>query len=127
MNKKILIVEDSSTMRRIVTKALIELGVNENGIIAAVDGVDGLKKMDASNGFDLILTDWNMPNMDGLELVNNLRKMPKSDSTPIVMITTEDCKDDVLLALKSGVNNYIVKPFNLETLTRKLEPILSRV
>lgn len=127
MKKKVLVVDDSSTMRRIITNALIDLGVESNLITQAVDGSDALGKMKTADNFDLILTDWNMPKMDGLTLVHNLRKLPKSENTPIVMITTEGCKEEVVAALKSGVNNYIVKPFNSETLKSKLLPILRKV
>jgi len=124
---RILVVDDSSTMRRIISKALIELGVNADQITQAVDGLDALGKMKTANKFDLILTDWNMPKMDGLSLVNNLRLIPKSKKTPIVMITTEGSKKEVIEALKSGVNNYLVKPFTLDTLKIKLLPILNKV
>jgi len=127
MRKKVLVVDDSSTMRRIIVNALIDLGIDSNFITQAVDGSDAIGKMKSSDNFDLILTDWNMPKMNGLTLVKNLRKIPKSEHTPIVMITTEGCKDEVVAALKSGVNNYIVKPFNSETLKTKLLPILNKV
>jgi len=125
MDKRILIVDDSSTMRRIISKSLIELGVNPDFITQAADGFEALEKLKIANSFDLILTDWNMPNMDGLALVHNLRKIPESAKTPIVMITTEGNKKDVIEALKSGVNNYIVKPFTADSLKVKLLPVLS--
>ena len=123
---KILVVDDSSTIRRIITKALIELDVQENNITQAVDGLDALGKIRSTNHYDLILTDWNMPKMDGLALVHTLRSIPKSKQIPIVMITTEGSKKEVIEALKSGVNNYIVKPFTLEDLTIKLLPIIAK-
>jgi len=126
MNKKVLVVDDSSTMRKIIKNVLIELGIYDEFITEAVDGVDALGKV-KSNNFDLILTDWNMPKMNGLTLVQNLRQLPKSEHTPIVMITTEGCREEVVAALKSGVNNYIVKPFNAEVLRNKLEPMLNKV
>jgi len=125
MDKKILVVDDSSTMRRIISKSLIELGVNPDFITPAADGFEALEKLKAAVSFDLILTDWNMPNMDGLTLVHSLRKIPESAKTPIVMITTEGNKKDVIEALKSGVNNYIVKPFTADSLKVKLLPVLS--
>ena len=125
MDKRILIVDDSSTMRRIISKSLIELGVNPDFITQASDGFEALEKLKIANSFDLILTDWNMPNMDGLALVHSLRKIPASAKTPIVMITTEGNKKDVIEALKSGVNNYIVKPFTADSLKVKLLPVLS--
>jgi len=126
-NKKVLVVDDSSTMRRIIAKALLDLGINDDNIIQAVDGLDALGKLKSSQTFDLILTDWNMPKMDGLALVHNLKSIPKSKNIPIVMITTEGSKGEVIEALKSGVNNYIVKPFNVETLKTKLLPILKKL
>ena len=125
MGTRILVVDDSSTMRRIISKSLIELSIDPEDITHAVDGLDALEKLKLANSFDLILTDWNMPEMNGLELVNKLRKIPESARTPIVMITTEGNKKDVIEALKSGVNNYILKPFTSETLKVKLLPVLS--
>lgn len=124
MNKRILVVDDSATMRKIITNVLKELGIHPDLIIEAEDGVDAIGKV-KTNNFDLILTDWNMPKMDGLNLVQNLRKLPKSKDIPIIMITTEGAKTEVIAALKSGVNNYIVKPFNAETLKTKLQPFLA--
>jgi two-component system chemotaxis response regulator CheY len=126
MNKKVLVVDDSSTMRKIIKNVLIELGIDTEHITEAADGVDALGKV-KTNNFDLILTDWNMPKMNGLLLVQNVRQLPKSEHTPIVMITTEGCKEEVIAALKSGVNNYIVKPFNAEVLRTKLVPMLEKI
>jgi two-component system chemotaxis response regulator CheY len=126
MNKKILVVDDSSTMRKIIKSVLIDLGIAAEFITEAADGLDALGKV-KSNSFDLILTDWNMPKMNGLTLVQNVRKLPKSVHTPIIMITTEGCREEVVAALKSGVNNYIVKPFNAEVLKSKLAPILNKI
>ena len=126
-NINVLVVDDSSTMRRIVAKALMDLGLSEDHITQAVDGVDALEKLKAKKKFDLVLTDWNMPKMDGLALVNNIKLIPESQDIPIVMITTEGSKKEVIEALKSGVNNYLVKPFNLETLKIKLFPILKKI
>ena len=126
-NIKILVVDDSSTMRKIITRTLIDIGIGKDFIVQAVDGLDAIGKMKTADTFDLVLTDWNMPKMDGLTLVQNLRSIPKSKNTPIVMITTEGSKKEVISALKSGVNNYIVKPFTSETLKAKLVPILSKI
>ena len=126
-NIKILVVDDSSIMRKIITRTLIDIGIGKDFIVQAVDGLDAIGKMKTADTFDLVLTDWNMPKMDGLTLVQNLRSIPKSKNTPIVMITTEGSKKEVISALKSGVNNYIVKPFTSETLKAKLVPILSKI
>ncbi len=119
---KILIVDDSSTMRRIIGNVVQQLGVAKDDFDEAEDGVvawDLLQK----NKYDVILTDWNMPNMNGLELVQHIREDGSAHKdTPTVMITTEGGKSEVIIALKAGVNNYIVKPFNAVTLKEKLDP-----
>lgn len=120
-----MVVDDSSTMRRIIINVLVQLGVPRENIGDAEDGIDALGQL-KSNYYDLILTDWNMPKMDGLHLVQNLRHLPKYKTTPILMITTEGGKSEVIEALKSGINNYIVKPFSPETLKAKIEPILKK-
>ena len=121
-----MVVDDSSTMRRIIINVLLQLGIPAENIGDAKDGIDALGKL-KSTTYDLILTDWNMPKMDGLHLVKNLRHLPKYKDTPIMMITTEGGKSEVIEALKSGINNYIVKPFNAETLKAKLEPLLKKM
>ncbi len=123
MNIKVMIVDDSSTMRRIISSVVKQIGIDEDYIGLAVDGMDALGQL-KSTKYDLVLTDWNMPKMNGLQLVKNLRTLPKYANTPILMITTEGGKSEVVTALKSGVNNYIVKPFSAETLKAKLEPLL---
>ena len=121
-----MVVDDSSTMRRIIISVLMQMGIPDDNIGDAKDGMDALGKL-KSTKYDLILTDWNMPKMDGLNLVKNLRHLPRYKTTPIMMITTEGGKDEVIQALKSGINNYIVKPFNAETLRLKLEPIIKKL
>lgn len=119
---RILVVDDSTTMRRIIGNVLTQIGISSEDYDDAKDGVEALK-LTNKNTYDLILTDWNMPNMDGLTFVKKLRE-PSSlyVNTPIVMITTEGGKSEVITALKAGVNNYIVKPFNAPTLKEKLSP-----
>lgn len=117
----ILVVDDSSTMRRIVANALNNIGYSN--ITLAEDGSEALKKI-KSTKFDAIMTDWNMPKMDGLSLVREVRKMDTYKEVPIVMITTEGGKREVITAIKEGVNNYIVKPFTVKTLKEKLEDII---
>ena len=118
---KFLVVDDSSTMRRIVSNTINNIGYKD--VVLAEDGTDAIKKI-KSNDFDVIMTDWNMPNMNGLELVQNVRAMEKHKDTPIIMITTEGGREQVLSALRNGVNNYIVKPFNAKTLEEKLKDII---
>ena len=126
MNIKVMVVDDSSTMRKIIINVLQQIGIDGDNIGSAVDGIDALGKL-KSTEYDLVLTDWNMPKMNGLSLVKNLRHLPKYKTTPILMITTEGGREEVIQALKSGINNYIVKPFNAETLKQKLEPILKKM
>jgi len=121
-DKKILFVEDSPTMRRIIENSLKKLGIKE--ITDAENGVDALEKIQKQE-FDLMLTDWNMPEMNGKELVEHVRKMEKYKNLPILMITTRGMQEDVVTAIKSGVNGYIVKPFTPEILKKKMVEIFS--
>jgi two-component system chemotaxis response regulator CheY len=119
---KILIVDDSSIMRRIIGNVVQQLGVQKGDFDEAKDGVVAWKLLQEKQ-YDVILTDWNMPNMNGLELVKKIRGEGSTHrGTPTVMITTEGGKSEVITALKAGVNNYTVKPFNTPTLKEKLDP-----
>ena len=122
---KILIVDDSSTMRRIIGNVVQQLGFKKEDFDEAEDGVKAWKLLGESK-YDVILTDWNMPNMNGLELVKKTRGEGEHMKTPIIMITTEGGKGEVITALKAGVNNYIVKPFNAEILKEKLDGVLKK-
>jgi two-component system, chemotaxis family, chemotaxis protein CheY len=115
----ILVVDDSSTMRRIVVNTIKRLEI-EN-VFEAEDGLKGLEIFN-NNKIDVILTDWNMPIMNGLEFVIAIRKI--NPDIPIIMITTEGGKTQIITALKAGVNNYIIKPFTPQILKSKLESIL---
>jgi two-component system chemotaxis response regulator CheY len=117
---KVLVVDDSSTMRRIIANVLKEAG--DYDAIEACDGVDALVKLNEHADIQLILTDWNMPNMNGLDFLTKVRETDKA--VPIVMITTEAEKSNVLVAIKAGANNYIVKPFTPDTLKEKIGPFL---
>ncbi len=119
---RILIVDDSSTMRRIIGNVVQQLGVAKEDFDEAEDGVVAWKLFQEKNNYDVVLTDWNMPNMNGLELVKHIRTADKV--IPIVMITTEGGKGEVITALKAGVNNYIVKPFSAEILKEKLDGLV---
>ncbi|MDJ0836260.1 MAG: response regulator [Acidobacteriota bacterium] len=114
-----LVVDDSSTMRRIISNTLKKIGYSN--ITEAEDGKDALSKLDGS--INIVITDWNMPNMDGLEFVKQVRSGPYK-AVPILMVTTNAAKDDVIQALKAGVNNYVVKPMTPETLEEKVNAIL---
>jgi two-component system chemotaxis response regulator CheY len=114
---KFLIVDDSSTMRRIIKNSLKRIGFED-----LIEAGNGKEALEIYNEADLILTDWNMPEMDGLEFVKRVRAENKA--IPILMVTTNAAKDDIVEALKNGVNNYIVKPFTPETLKEKVESVL---
>lgn len=118
---KIMVVDDSSTMRRIVVNTLKKIGYSD--IMEAGDGKEALAKIDEAGGVDLVCTDWNMPVMDGLTFVQNLRSGPYK-SVPILMVTTMAAKEDVVQALKAGVNNYVVKPMAPETLQEKIQSMV---
>jgi two-component system chemotaxis response regulator CheY len=118
---KCLVVDDSATMRRIVVNALKSIGY-EN-VVEAGDGSDALAKCDAS--IELVITDWNMPVMGGLEFVKGLRAMPQHAKTPILMVTTRSVKEDILQAVEAGVSSYILKPFTPQVLKEKIDQILS--
>lgn len=117
---KILIVDDMSTMRRVIKSILGQLGYTN--LEEAENGKEALSKL-SHEQYDFVMTDWNMPEMDGLELVKAIRQDPKLKDLPVLMVTAEAKKENVLEALKSGVNNYIVKPFTAETLKEKIEKI----
>ncbi len=120
---RILIVDDSSTMRRIIGNVVMQLGFSKDDFSEAEDGVKAWKLLSESK-YDIILTDWNMPNMNGLDLVKKVRAGGSHMKVPIIMITTEGGKSEVITALKAGVNNYIVKPFNAQVLKEKLDGVL---
>lgn len=118
---KILAVDDSPTMRRIIVNTLKRAGFND--ISEATDGKDALAKMKVDN-YGLVITDWNMPEMDGLTLVTQIRSTAELHDMPVLMVTTRSVKDDIIEAMKAGVNNYIVKPFTPETLGEKIQQVL---
>ncbi|NWF52357.1 MAG: chemotaxis response regulator CheY [Nitrospirae bacterium] len=121
---KILVVDDFPTMRRIVKNILKQLGF-EN-IEEAEDGAQAYSKL-KSGSFGFVVSDWNMPNMDGLSFLKAVRSDPQLKETPFLMVTAEAEKDKVIEAIKSGVNNYIVKPFTAETLKEKMEKIFEKI
>jgi two-component system chemotaxis response regulator CheY len=121
---KILVVDDSSTMRRIIVNTLGRLGYKD--VVQAADGVEAWEALQANPDIGVVITDWNMPNMNGLELVKKIRAQDKYKAMPIIMVTTEGGKKEVIIALKAGVNNYIVKPFTPQVLKEKLEGVLGK-
>ncbi len=118
---KCLVVDDSATMRRIVVNALKSIGYDN--VVEAGDGSEALTKCDAS--IELIITDWNMPVMGGLEFVKALRATPQHPKTPILMVTTRSVKEDIMQAVEAGVSSYILKPFTPQVLKDKIDQILS--
>jgi two-component system chemotaxis response regulator CheY len=121
---KVLLVDDSRTMRNIQKKVLGALGPVE--FSEAGDGVEALSVIAATpSGFDLVLVDWNMPNMDGHTLVQKIRE--KDKKTPLIMVTTEAEKTRVIDAIKAGVNNYVVKPFTPEALLERVNQTLAKM
>lgn len=117
---KALVVDDSGVMRKIIARGLNSLWVKD--IVEAGDGVEALEAFDDGTGFDLILTDWNMPRMNGLEFVQAIRAA--GHTVPIIMVTTETEKEQVVKAIQAGVNDYLVKPFDQDMLTLKLERVV---
>lgn len=118
---KILLVDDSRTIRNIQKNVLKQLGHTD--IIEAEDGAIALKAYGETPP-DLMLVDWNMPNMDGITLIRKIRETDKQ--TPIIMCTTEAEKGRILEAIKAGVNNYIVKPFTVESLGEKISQTMTK-
>jgi len=117
---KILVVDDFATMRRIVKGVLKQLGFMN--IIEAEDGTTALEELKKEK-VGLIVSDWNMPNMTGLDLLKAVREDGGLKSIPFLMVTVEDQKENVVEAVKAGVNNYIVKPFTPETFNEKLKKV----
>jgi len=122
---KFLIVDDSVTMRRIVANSLKNLGYTD--WIEAQDGREALDKLAAAGDVDFVITDWNMPELSGLELVKAIRGSAQFASLPILMVTTRGIKEDIIEALNAKVNNYIVKPFTPQVLKEKIDQILEAV
>ena len=123
---KILVVDDFSTMRRIVRNLLVELGFTNTLIQEAEDGNAALAML-RSQSFDLVVTDWNMPNMTGIDLLRAIRADAALKAMPVLMVTAENNRDQIIAAAQSGVNGYVVKPFTAVTLKEKLDKIFERL
>jgi two-component system chemotaxis response regulator CheY len=123
-NIRILIVDDFSTMRRIVRNLLREIGFGN--FDEAEDGVQALQKLQGSS-FDFVVSDWNMPNMQGIDLLRAIRADAQLRHIPVLMVTAEAKRENILEAAQAGVNGYIVKPFTAETLREKLDAIFKRL
>ena len=122
---KVLVVDDSSTMRRILTNCVKDAGHDE--VLQAADGVEGLSVLKKEGDVGLVFLDWHMPNMDGFTMLQEVKADADIKDTPIIMCTTQAEKQSVMDALKTGANNYIVKPFTAATLNEKIEKIFERV
>ena len=122
-NYTALVVDDFSTMRRIVNNLLRQAGFGQ--VIEAEDGVDALRKLEHGN-FKFIISDWNMPNMTGLELLKAVRASPHLMHLPFLLITAEARKENIIDAAQAGADGYIVKPFTAAVLSETIEAILRR-
>jgi two-component system, chemotaxis family, chemotaxis protein CheY len=121
---KFLVVDDFSTMRRIVRNLLKELGYSN--VDEAEDGALALQKL-RSEKFDFVVSDWNMPNMDGLEMLKQIRADASLSSLPVLMVTAEAKKENIIAAAQAGANGYVVKPFTAATLDEKLSKIFEKL
>ncbi|MCO4753272.1 MAG: response regulator [Bacteriovoracaceae bacterium] len=125
VKQKILVVDDMSTMRKIIKNMLVKMGCTN--IVEADDGKPAWEKIqeayEAGTPFQFILSDWNMPGMTGLELLKHIRADQRFNKLPFLMITAEGEQSNVVTAVKAGVSNFIVKPFNQQTLLAKIEKI----
>jgi two-component system chemotaxis response regulator CheY len=123
-NMKFLVVDDFSTMRRIVRNLLKELGYSN--VEEAEDGAIALSKLKGGD-FEFVVSDWNMPNMDGLTMLQNIRADPNLKHLPVLMVTAEAKKENIIAAAGAGANGYVVKPFTAATLDEKLSKIFEKL
>lgn len=123
-NMKILVVDDFSTMRRIVKNLLRDLGFSN--IHEADDGTTALPMLKSGN-FDFLVSDWNMPGMTGIDLLRTVRADPSLKTLPVLMVTAESKREQIIEAAQAGVNGYVVKPFTAVTLKEKIEKIFERI
>lgn len=124
LNTKFLIVDDFSTMRRIIRNLLKDLGYTN--VDEAEDGVMGLAKL-KSGSFEFVISDWNMPNMDGLTMLQHIRADAALSKLPVLMVTAEAKKENIIAAAQAGANGYVVKPFTAVTLDEKLTKIFEKM
>ncbi len=126
MNKdmRILIVDDFSTMRRIIKNLLRDLGFTNT--TDADDGLTALPMLEAG-GFDFLVTDWNMPGMTGIDLLKAVRANPDLATMPVLLVTAEQKREQIIEAAQAGVNGYVVKPFTAVTLKEKIDKIFERI
>jgi two-component system chemotaxis response regulator CheY len=122
---KILVVDDFPTMRRIIKNLLKDLGF-EN-VDEAEDGVQGLEKLRSGGLFELVVSDWNMPNMDGLTMLKEIRADAALAKLPVLMVTAEAKRENIIAAAKAGASGYVVKPFTAAILEEKLNKIFEKI
>lgn len=123
-NMSMLVVDDFPTMRRIVRSLLKELGFTN--VEEAEDGQDALNKLRAGN-FEFVVSDWNMPNLDGLDMLKQIRADDKLKHLPVLMVTAEAKKENIIAAAQAGANGYVVKPFTAAILEEKLNKIFEKM
>lgn len=121
---RFLVVDDSATMRRIIVNSLSRIGHQD--VVEADDGTSALAAFE-DGGVDFIITDWNMPQMSGLDFSRRVRGHPRGGKVPILMVTTRSAREDILAAVEVGVNNYVLKPFTPPVLKEKIDAILNVV
>ncbi|NYT87079.1 chemotaxis response regulator CheY [Pollutimonas harenae] len=121
---KILVVDDFPTMRRIIKNLLKDLGFDN--VDEAEDGVMGLEKL-RNGSFDFVVSDWNMPNMDGLDMLKHIRADAALAGLPVLMVTAEAKKENIIAAAQAGASGYVVKPFTAATLEEKLNKIFEKI
>jgi two-component system chemotaxis response regulator CheY len=125
-NMRILVVDDFSTMRRIVRNLLIDLGIRPKLIQEADDGSNAMAIL-RNVRFDLVITDWNMPNMSGIDLLRSIREWDEIKTLPVLMVTAENDREQIIAAAQAGVNGFVVKPFSAATLEQKINRIFERL
>jgi two-component system chemotaxis response regulator CheY len=123
---KVLVVDDQSSMRTIVKNMLKEMGFQSSNIDDASDGMRAVEKL-KTNRYDLIVCDWIMPNLNGLQLLKIVKGVSGFKNTIFIMVTAEGQKSRVVEAIKYGVDNYVVKPFSVEQITKKLKMVISKI
>lgn len=121
---KVLVVDDYATMRRIIRNLLNQIGYSD--VDESADGADALSRLRSGVTYGLVISDWNMEPMTGYDLLREVRADPKIKGVPFIMVTAESKTDNVIAAKKAGVDNYIVKPFNAQTLQGKINAVLGQ-
>jgi two-component system chemotaxis response regulator CheY len=124
LRMRVLVVDDFATMRKIVRNILKQIGFED--IVEAEDGNAAIH-MIKNDKIGMVVTDWNMPNMTGLDLLREIRNNPQTANLPVLMVTAEGLKENVMEAVKAGVSNYVVKPFTAEVLQEKIETIFKKM